>query len=54
MNICPKCGNENVQVYYVTGNNPDTGEKYCDVCVLERANKSFFSKLKDAVLGNKK
>lgn len=35
-NKCPKCGNEDVKKFYVVGETPEKGEKFCDKCVNDR------------------
>jgi len=53
VNTCPKCNNEEVLKYYVTGIDAETGKKYCDVCVKQRRSKMSSYESEDIMLGNK-
>lgn len=36
MNICKRCGNEQVTIFYVIGETVEKGQKYCNECVDTR------------------
>lgn len=44
---CPTCKNEEVKKFYVIGDTPENGEKFCDKCVND-------DKYRKKVIGVKK
>lgn len=52
MNICPRCGNKQVNTFYIRGETAEKGQKFCDVCVREKH--VYESKILKKVFGDNK